>query len=78
MDSASGVHLPADKNHGLEIKEADGTPDPLVLAIMALCERTEPFEHQKGLHLKALRDICSKNWQKPIYDDLGDNLMAKE
>ena len=43
--------------------------DPLVAVVMKFCEKTKPFENQKGLHIKAIREICSKGWQKPIYDE---------
>ena len=36
--------------------------------MIALCETTKPFQNNKGLHIKAVRDTCSNHWQRPIYD----------
>lgn len=38
---------------------------------MAFSEKTHPFSSQKGLHIKAVRDACTKNWQRPIYEDVS-------
>ena len=36
--------------------------------MIAFCEKSKIFDQQKGIHIKAARDICIKHWQRPIYD----------
>jgi hypothetical protein len=77
-ESKSQIFHQTEKSHDQGVQEKDSCKDPLFQAIVSLCERTRPFEHQKGLHLKAMRDICSKNWQKPIYDDLEEEAKSEK
>lgn len=53
------------------LKNADPLEDPLFKSIVNMAEKTTPFQTQKGLHIKAIRDACTRNWQKPIHDDFS-------